>query len=116
MYSNYHNSDNNNRDDRVRCPPKNLIDHSKPIKKISIEKKKPSETIALYDDNDKINNKGFVNELIYKPSMKSPKYDTMLIENKMRLNDDSCKLSSDLPLGNINVNYMLQNNTSKIQL
>lgn len=114
MYSNrYH---HNHSEDRVRCPPKHLIKKNKPIQEIRIEKKNPSESIALYGDNDSINNKGFVNELIYRPIMESPKYDTMLIENDMKLNDTSCKLSSDLPLGNINVNYMLQNNTSKIKL
>lgn len=115
-YTHNTHSDYNHREDRVRCPPKNLIKHNKPVQKIYLEKKQPSETITLYDDNDKVNNKGFVNELIYKPTMESPRYDTMLIENTMQLNDSSCKLSSDLPLGNINVNYMLKNNTSKINM
>jgi len=102
--------------DRVRCPPKHLINKNRPVEKIYIESKKPSETISLYDDNVMINNKGFENELIYKPSMESPKYETMLIQNDEILNDMSCRLSSDLPIGNVNVHYMLKNNTSKIIL
>lgn len=100
--------------DRVRCLPKELV--NKAAKKIYIESKKPSETISLYEDNVMINNKGFVNELIYKPSMESPKYETMLIQNDKDLNDRSSQLSSDLPIGNVNVNYLLKNNTSKIIL
>ena len=60
---------------------------------------------------------GFVNELIYKPknSMSEFSFETGVINNPISLNEFiDCEESTNLPLGNINVNYLVKNNLSKL--
>jgi hypothetical protein len=64
-----------------------------------------------------IKNKGYVNDMMYKPDhdMSELRFENKLIENNEPLNDSICKTNSvDLPLSNINVNYLLKYNTSKL--
>lgn len=77
---------------RVRCPPKH-------------------NTIV-----PEINNKGYVNELMYKPTENSVSFQNVLLpsEPSIPLNDDGFNVSKDLPIGNINVEYLLHNKTSYI--
>lgn len=80
---------------RVRCPPND---------------------IAL---TQKIQNTGYVNELMYKPeTLASSTIDNQfqpLIKNYHDLNS-TYDSSNDLPIGNINIVYMLNNNTTKLSL
>jgi hypothetical protein len=82
---------------KVRCPPGDPL-------------------IKTYEDTKKITNKGFVNELMYKQESleNNVVFENKLIENNVPLNDNSCKLSNDLPIVNIHVSYLLHNNTSKL--
>ena len=75
----------------------------------------PSE--ILYD-NGYVKNKGFVDETMYKPDVDTSqlKFETKLIKNHIPMNDDRCTLSSDLPIGNIHVNYLINKNSSKLSL
>lgn len=80
---------------RVRCPPKHY---------------------AIVPDAE-IRNNGYVNELMYKPVTEgSVNFQNILLETQpsLPLNGNGCKLSKDLPIGNINVEYLLQNKTSYI--
>ncbi len=94
----------------VRCPPLEIQSkHSKPIVPIN-----------TYDETSTVNNKGFVNELMYKPN-------TELNEYKFETNDypddssvrsvplnPTCELSTDLPLQNVHISYLLQKNTVRL--
>lgn len=76
--------------DRVRCPPKQID--------------KEEEVIH-------IPNKGYVDDTIFKPKTdySELKFENTLIKNTMPLNDNSCILSTPLPIANINVYYLLNN-------
>lgn len=82
---------------KVRCPPGDPL-------------------IKTYEDTNKIPNKGFVNELMYKQDspVNDVVFENKLIQNNVPLNDNSCVLSNDLPIVNIHVSYLLHNNTSKL--
>jgi hypothetical protein len=72
----------------------------------------------LYKDGNYISNKGFVNELMYKPNTGVDDnfvFENKLIDNKMPLNSPKCEFSTDLPIANINVNYMLHRDSTKLQ-
>lgn len=93
---------------RVRCPPETVDETPK------------CQDIQLYDERDIIKNKGFLNDMIYKPKqdMSELKFENQLIENRMPLNHPMChdELSTDLPLSNVNVNYLLKYNTAKLSV
>ena len=71
----------------------------------------------LYKDGNYIHNKGFVNELMYKPNTRVDDnfiFENKLINNNMPLNSPKCEFSTDLPIANINVNYMLNRDSTKL--
>ena len=114
----WHKSRHNN--DRVRCPPKNLQkqnnkNDSKKVKRL-VDISVPDKNITLYDDKQFIDNKGFVNELMYKPEIKSTYIhdETIMIPNNIPLNE-TCKEEGDLPIANINVEYLLKKSTTKLE-
>jgi hypothetical protein len=75
-------------------------------------------SVPLYQEDEDMqpSNKGFVNELIYKPPASGNlPYAPALIENTVPLNSPLCQLSTDLPIANINVNYFLDKNTTKLR-
>jgi hypothetical protein len=98
--------------------PKCGIHHKQMIKNQNIQSKNRCAPSEMIYENGYVKNKGFVNETIYKPTMDSSQleFDTKLIENTIPLNDNSCVLSSDLPLGNIHINYLINKSTSKLSL
>lgn len=74
--------------------------------------------VNLYEDGNYIHNKGFVNELMYKPNTEVDNnfvFENKLIDNNVPLNSPKCEFSTDLPIANINVNYMLHRNNTKLQ-
>lgn len=77
---------------RIRCPPKH------------------------YTAVPEINNKGYVNELMYKPTENSVVFQNVLLQSEpsIPLNGNGCKVSKDLPIANINVEYLIHNKTSYI--
>ena len=103
---------------KIRCPPteiKNIIEVPSNICK------KNNKDIEIYgEDICHIKNKGFVNELIYKPNVSSIYIDDYFNENNnqdnISLNDPSYIISQNIPIGNINVNYLLKYNTSKLSI
>ncbi len=76
--------------------------------------------IDLYQDNEHLDNRGFINEIIYKPATELKYIDYEKYHISDDINDikdiDDHEKSKDLPLGNINVNYLLKYNTSKLSL
>jgi hypothetical protein len=73
-------------------------------------------SVTLYNDDQYVYNKGFINELIYKPDTKCGlPYVTSMIDNSMPLNSPTCQLSSDLPIANINVNYFIDKDTVRLR-
>jgi hypothetical protein len=73
-------------------------------------------SVHLYQEDEDVQNKGFVNELIFKPESNSAlPYAPIIIEKQMPLNTQVCVLSTDLPIANINVNYFLDKNTTKLR-
>ena len=90
--------------EKVRCLPKYLDARNKP----------KDYDIRLYEETKKINNKGFVNELIYKPEQTTNEvhFVSGFTKNDVPLNmhDDEI-IDTSLPIANINVNYLLQNST-----
>lgn len=93
-----------------RCPPTDIILPSNDVVK------QEANNVNLYDESDYIDNKGFVNELMYKPKFHSNvKYNNMEIVPLKDTEYVSTK-SIDLPIANININYMLKNNTTKLTL
>ena len=80
----------------------------------------PLNKADLYKESQCISNKGFVNELIYK----HPTYSDELQQTSSTLTDSvpvlplnpgTCQLSSDLPIANIHVKYMLGKNTTMLR-
>lgn len=104
--------------DRVRCPPKNSQKQKADSRKVKrlVDISVPDKNISLYDDKQFINNKGFVNELMYKPEIKSSYIndETIMIPNNIPLNEKH-KDESDLPIANINVEYLLNKSTTKLE-
>lgn len=83
---------------KVRCPPKELL---------------------LYDDSmGYVKNKGFLNEIIYKPEFdySQLQFASGITKNTMPLNDNSCAYSKDLPIGNIHVSYLINKKSTKLSL
>lgn len=77
----------------------------------------PKSSVYLYEDDTNVSNKGFVNELIYKPQTNDtlPYAPVNIIDKPLQLNPPVCVLSTDLPIANINVNYFLDKNTTKLR-
>ena len=73
--------------------------------------------VQIYTDNEFIENDGFINELMFKPKPNKLEFDfdndTHPVIN-IPLNSPSSELSSDLPIANININYLLDKKTSKL--
>lgn len=87
---------------RVRCPPKTS-----------------KSSVGEIPTPEQITNTGYINELIYRPSSNnSIEFQSTLLEGvpAMPLNNDNIcdKMSKDLPLGDINIEYLMKNNTSYI--
>jgi hypothetical protein len=114
---NYSNTSNHSYDSNVtkqnRCNP--IIDE---YSKVYATKHKDNN-ILLHKSSSHVRNKGFVNELIHKPESYTDEieYQSSLIEEEYRtnLNDEDYKRSVDLPIANINVAYLLENNTTKLE-
>jgi hypothetical protein len=73
--------------------------------------------VITYSDNQYVHNDGFVNELMYKPKgdiLDLEDVPSSITDDDIPLNEASCELSSDLPIANINVNYLLDKKTSKL--
>jgi hypothetical protein len=98
--------------------PKCGIHHKQIIRNQNMQYRDRCAPSEMIYENGYVKNKGFVNETIYKPKMDDSQllFETKLIENSVPLNDNACILSSDLPLGNIHVNYLINKNTSKLSL
>lgn len=99
----------------VRCPRK--VISSKPTK-ITLANNKKTHNISIYHDNSIINNKGFVNELMYKPPDRSTDYEfgfNEITSPSIPLND-ICEDTTNLPIGNINVKFLLENKEAKLIL
>lgn len=101
---------------RVRCPPHKAIS-SKPTK-ITLANNKKTHNISIYEDSSVINNKGFVNELMYKPTDHSTDYEFGFneITNPSIPLNDVCEDTTNLPIRNINVNFLLENKEAKLIL
>lgn len=86
-------------------------------KQILKEEPKASDKIALYSDGATIKNKGFHNELIYKPSIHSSElhFENSLVKNNYPLNTEDDE-DPELPIANINVAYMIKNETTKLNV
>lgn len=94
--------------DRVRCPPK------RPSEVLLKENVPPSQNISIYEDDTKIANKGFVNELIYKPANNKSYVDygkNQITTPSIPLND-VCE-TQNLPIGNIHVSFLLDKSNNK---
>ena len=92
---------------RVRCPPKVLDARKPPL----------DYDIKLYEESNRIKNKGFENELIYKPeqSFDNVHFVSGITQNDVPLNmNDDETTDTLLPIANINVCYLL-NNSTKLQ-
>lgn len=93
---------------KVRCPPN------------SIKIRCPPNDIGtiLNEKNSQIKNKGYINELIYKPNTQyQVEFNNYLLDGQepaMPLNENYDKMSKDLPIGNINVEYLTRYKTSYI--
>lgn len=109
--------------DNIVIPPKKqIVSHTNPsITSIFKEKDHsqdrirclPQKQIILYEDVGHIYNKGFIDETIFKPKSEqsSLKFESMLIKNDVPLNDyNNCSPPKALPIANINVKYLLDNN------
>lgn len=73
--------------------------------------------VITYSDNQYVHNDGFVNELMYKPKgdiLDLEDVPSSITDDDIPLNEASCELSSDLPIANINVNYLIDKKTSKL--
>ena len=115
----------NQTDNLVSLKTNKILNTNTNILPISIKETKQSpqiqkhKDIYLYEEDiNYINNKGFINEIIYKPSLNN---NSLIFEDNkiipdIDLNDNSYAESQDLPIGNINVQYLLKNNTSKLTL
>jgi hypothetical protein len=98
------------------CKRKPLFDTCSPIKR---KVRCPPQEMLLYDENiGYVKNKGFLNEIIYKPDFDYSRleFESGIMKNNVPLNDESCVFSTDLPIGNIHVTYLLNNNTTKLSL
>lgn len=93
--------------DRVRCPPKIPSAKNRPSE-VVLKGNKPSQNISVYEDNTKIANKGFVNELMYRPANNKSYVDygkNHITTPSIPLND-VCD-TQNLPIGNIHVSFLL---------
>jgi hypothetical protein len=97
----------------VRCPPKKYKPNPK---KISLNRYPKTDNISIYDDNSNINNKGFVNELMFRPSDHEADYQLYFNEittPSMPLNE-ICENTTNLPIGNVNIHFLLKNKEAKL--
>ena len=94
------------KEDRVRCPPVYIDARTKPT----------NYDIRMYEESKRVVNKGFVNELMFKPKEKASNFhfESGITENNVSLNiGDDEVVDTSLPIGNIHVNYLL-NKSSKL--
>lgn len=124
-YSLYDTSVNDLRErkkDRVRCPPKMPMNikaknngrDAVNAAKIVLNNEKPSQNISMYQDDMNINNKGFVNELIYRQVGNKSSVDygrNQITVPSIPLND-VCD-TQNLPIGNIHVNFLMNKPNNK---
>lgn len=101
--------------DRVRCPPK-MPKNTKKTKnsKIVLSDEKPSHNISMYQDDMNIKNKGFVNELMYRPVGNKSYVDygnNKITVPSIPLND-VCD-TQNLPIGNIHVSFLMDKSNNK---
>lgn len=102
---------NQRTNDRVRCPPQisNKNTNKNKPSKIVLDNQKPSYNISFYEDEMRIKNKGFVNELMYRPA--AAKNDNNrgdgggLTVPSIPLND-VCD-TQNVPIANIHVSYLI---------
>ena len=93
---------------RIRCLPETEMQKAR------------CHDIGLYNDNQVVKQKGFLNELMYKPqyNMSELQFENKLINNKMSMSNSECEdnPTENLPIANVNVHYLLQYNTAKLSL
>jgi len=89
------------RNDRIRCPPKIF----KQEQKTNDDDNKYK--INLFTENETIKNKGFINELMYKPSYDStlPHTNELYVPN-IPLND--YHENENMQFANVHLNYLLK--------
>ncbi len=108
-------------DQEIRDIKNDLVRHREQIViRCKPEERKPVKKINTYENNQYISNRSFVNELIYKPEItlnqvEQPKPIIGDIDDLKSISNPTCEFSNDLPIANINVNYLLDKNTSKLQ-
>ena len=101
--------------DRVRCPPKMHMNTKKTKNsKIVLSNEKPSHNISMYQDDMNIKNKGFVNELMYRPvgNKSSVDYGNNQITIPSIPLNDVCD-TQNLPIGNIHVSFLMDKSNNK---
>lgn len=101
--------------DRVRCPPKMHMNTKKfKNSKIVLNDEKPSHNISMYQDDMNIKNKGFVNELMYRPvdNKSSVDYGNNQITVPSIPLNDVCD-NQNLPIGNIHVSFLMDKSNNK---
>jgi len=101
--------------DRVRCPPKMHMNTKKfQNSKIVLNDEKPSHNISMYHDDMNIKNKGFVNELMYRPvdNKSSVDYGNNQITVPSIPLNDVCD-NQNLPIGNIHVSFLMDKSNNK---
>lgn len=101
--------------DRVRCPPKMHMNTKKfKNSKIVLNDEKPSHNISMYHDDMNIKNKGFVNELMYRPvdNKSSVDYGNNQITVPSIPLNDVCD-NQNLPIGNIHVSFLMDKSNNK---
>lgn len=104
----------NKNKDRVRCPPK--YPKQKPTRIVLNENKKTAN-ISIYQEDSIVKNKGFINELMYKPVDNNIdyKFQNNEITNPSIPLNDLCD-TKNLPIANVNINFLLKNKDAKLIL
>lgn len=96
----------NKKEDRVRCPPVY----------IDARTKSTNYDIRMYEESKHIGNKGFVNELMFKPKENSSNFHFVsgITKNNVPLNiGDDEVVDTSLPVANVHIDYLL-NKSSKL--
>lgn len=100
----------------------NRCHHSVYTDHVKTAKQEPSKDIEehdinMHDETKRVMNKGFVNELMYKPSEKNEgiEYQSKLVEDEYKtMSLHHKRTSKDLPIANIDVRYLLANDTTML--
>lgn len=113
-------SEDNSKRSTTRCHPAVYIaDHTDHVKP-AVKKEKNSEEMHIHDDTNRVANKGFVNELMYKPDAKNGntiKYQSKLVEDEYKtVGLNHKKHSYDLPIANIDVNYLMDTDRTRLRI